>query len=157
MASLLQTENSDHKHHSFIHHSFSKYLLMIYYVPGLCWNWRYCCEWNIYVSYKHFTSSLWENTSIKLFWKWTQCSEKKVKVPMKLKSGGSNMAWEIHFDRYVVIQFGQNYNNLNIVLIGLISACLKYNCFHIQLFLLYFPYILIIKSKEISKKKITSG
>lgn len=55
---------------------------------------------------------------LKYFLKCTECSERKVKVLMNLKRRKSKMAWEIHFYGYMVIQFGQNYNNLNIVLIG---------------------------------------
>lgn len=43
---------------------------------------------------------------LKFFLKGTQCSERKVKVLMNLERGGSSMAWEIHFCRYMVIQFG---------------------------------------------------
>ena len=139
----------------FIHlfsHSFNKYLLKIYYVPELCSNWRQWCEWNIYVFYKHFTSSVSENTSTKKFLKSTECPERKVKMLMNLKREGLNMAWEIHFYRYMVIQFGQNYNNLSIVLISYISACLKYICFHIQLFLLFSPTLLLLNKKQTNKK-----
>lgn len=64
--------------------------------------------------YKHFPSSL----SIKEFLKRSECFERKVKVPMNLKRERSNMAWETRFYRFMVIQFGRNYNNLNIVLMG---------------------------------------